>query len=203
MKQLLRLYNNLPAKLQSRKKEISAAELIIKAIEFITLLREVLALNPEDGTNNEDTDVHNEENEGFSRNGGDIHCYPNELQTSSNYDHTSPQPSFEDIKDGKHYEDHNTSMEQDVCIEINPSDILPPLDEGSSIDTPDIRFEKTLDCAQVKSTISLPRNLRITPVGKLNQSKHSRAKGPDFSKHQLNNSSSQYSSIHKLLNLLY
>ena len=49
---LLRLYNNLPAKLQSRKKEISAAELILKAIEFITLLREVLALNPEDDANN-------------------------------------------------------------------------------------------------------------------------------------------------------
>ena len=209
MKQLLRLYNNLPAKLQSRKKEISAAELILKAIEFITLLREVLALNPEDDANNDDTDVHNDEDEGFSRNGSDIHSYPNDLHehqsnrrsldNSSNNDHTSPHPSFEDIKDGKHYEDHNTSMEQDVCIEINPSDILPPLDEGDSIETPDIRFEKSLDCAQVKSTISLPRNLRITPVGKLYQSKHSRAKGPDFSKHQLHNSSSQYSSSHKQL----
>ena len=79
LKQLLRLYNNLPAKLQSRKKEISAAELIFKAIEFITLLREVLALNPEDETNNEDTDVHNEDDEGISRNDNDNYSYSNEL----------------------------------------------------------------------------------------------------------------------------
>ena len=201
MKQLLRLYNNLPAKLQSRKKEISAAELIIKAIEFITLLREVLALNPEDETNNEDTDVHNEDDEGISRNDNDNYSYSNELHehqpirgqvdSSLNSNDTASQHYFEDIKDGNNYEDNNTSMEQDVCIEINPSDILPPLDEGTSIESPDIRFAKNLDCAQVKSTISLPRNLRITPVGKLNQSKHSRAKGPDFSKHQLHNSYSQ------------
>ena len=59
----MRLYNNLPAKLQSRKKEIPASELVIKAIEFITLLREVLALNPEceteteaNGANDDDVD---------------------------------------------------------------------------------------------------------------------------------------------------
>ena len=174
MKQLLRLYNNLPAKLQSRKKEISAAELIIKAIEFITLLREVLALNPEDETNNEDTDIHNEDYEGISRNDNDNYSYSNELHehqpnrgqvdSSLNSNDTASQHYFEDIKDGNHYEDNNTSMEQDVCIEINPSDILPPLDDGTSIENSDIRFAKNLDCAQVKSTISLPRNLRITPV---------------------------------------
>ena len=169
----------------------------------------MLALNPENETNNEDTDINNDDDEGISGNGSDNYSYSNELHenqpnrgqvdSSLNSNATASQHFFEEIKDGNHYEDNNSSNEQDVCIEINPSDILPPLDEVTSIENPDIRFAKNLDCAQVKSTISLPRNLRITPVGKLNQSKHSRAKGPDFSKHQLHNSSSHNSSIHKQL----
>ena len=73
------MYNNLPAKLQSRKKEIPASELIIKAIEFITLLREVLALGPECEIG-ADTNGTNEDDDDFSE-------HPDDSPSKSNQDH--------------------------------------------------------------------------------------------------------------------
>ena len=202
------MYNNLPAKLQSKKKEIPASELIIKAIEFITLLREVLALGPEceEGA---DKNGNNEGDDDFSEHHQDSPSKYNEHQglysnASQNYnedyvDLSSSQTlhkGHEKFKEQDH-RDNEKSMEQDVCIEINPSDILPPHDDNGSTQLSDVRFSKPLDCAQVKSTISLPRNLRITPVGKLNQTMPTRmgAKCPSLKRHHVSNtSSSQYSS---------
>jgi hypothetical protein len=199
----------LPAKLQSRKKEIPASELVIKAIEFITLLREVLALGPEEGYRNcEETNGDNEEEYDSSQHHENSHNQSNQSdgfspkasrkEVNQNADSPSPQHlhTSHEMSNSESYDEYNTSTEQNVCIEINPSDILPPPDDSSVSQASDIRFSKPLDCAQVKSTISLPRNLRITPVGKLNQSVPSRvgAQSPNLIRHQILSSNCQNSS---------
>lgn len=137
LKQLLKLYNNLPAKLQSRKKEIPASELVIKAIEFITLLREVLALNPE-CENGEETNGANENEADFaahhenrSRDTSPSRWFnhkrsPRELEQK--VDPSSLQHTYKDnvrLKVEQYGDENMLSTEQNVCIEINPSDILP------------------------------------------------------------------------------
>ena len=210
LKQLFRLYNNLPAKLQSRKKEIPASELVIKAIEFITLLREVLALNPEceteaeaNGANDDDVDSPLAKEE-RNRNYSPDHSFDQKrfsIELEQKPITSSSQHVYRDnvkLKDEKYGNESMVSTEQDVCIEINPSDILPPPDENNLNQASDIRFSKSLDGAQVKSTISLPRNLRITPVGKLNQQTTSRigTKQPELIRHHTSSSSYLSSSCH-------
>ena len=162
--------------------------MVIKAIEFITLLREVLALNPEcetgpktNGTNEDDIDpVHpglfSPTLESHNSDSSPVHSFDGKLPVNEfddKPDSVSFQYSYRDnikSKTEKYSDENSTSTEQDVCVEINPCDILPPPDENDLNQASDIRFSKPLEGAQVKNTLSLPRNLRITPVGKLNQS---------------------------------